>query len=856
MISKSLIGLLLGSVVLGSVLREDDLVAGVPPNDVEASDARFTPGEVVVRWRAGVDLAGLRAVGGRVVRPDVDDHVSLVVVPRGREVEAAKGLASRPEVLWAEPNYIRRSQVASNDPLFTQQWGLQKIQAPSAWETTSGTSSVTVAVVDTGVDLRHPDLQGKLLTGRNLLQPDAAPQDDGGHGTHVAGTIAATLNNNIGIAGVAAGVSILPVKVLRNTGSGKDTNVAAGIRWATDNGARVINMSFTGVETSAVLNEAVTYAASRNVVLVVAAGNEGSSNPSYPAATEPAIAVAATDPSDRRASFSNFGPWVDVAAPGTDVLSTHWDGGSTYRADSGTSMAAPHVTGVIALLLSVRPGLTIAEIEGILKVTADPLNEPGIGVGRVNAAKAVAAAIQLTPEPTMAPAPGAPTQTRATPTPRPQPSAPPPPSAFSYGAPPASQNVFLPLIRQGLDAWNTEITVQNVVDTGGSVVVQFVDGDGSVPGAVTFPLPPLGSATLTVEVPGLGARPWQGAAVVRAQMPVAAMVRLSQAEGDSAAYEGRAGGSPTAFGPLVFKNRNGWTTVLAIQNLGRETAAVDITYAGRGQTPGTWAESLRVAPSATGLLNQVANPQLPDGFEGSVHLRSTNEQPLALVVLETSSSGGASAYSGTSSGAVDLSAPVLFKNRESNGTWSTGIQLQNVGADPARVRLAYSAADRTGTLLTEHAVVPPGASHTFYQPSNGALPDGFVGAARILVENQQPVVGLVHEVNSERDLSMAYELLGSGDLLLHVPQVLRKVDGQNTSMQVQNRGNVPARVSISYRSSGGALVATQTDVIDAGSVRTYYHPSLPGLPDGFAGSATITSTNGQPLVALVTGVRY
>jgi subtilisin family serine protease len=247
------------------------------------------------------------------------------------------------------------------------------------------------------------------------------------------------MNNNIGVVGVAPGVSIMPLKALNRRGVGRDSTVATAVRYAVDHGAWVINMSFGGKTESPVLDEAVAYATERGVVLVVAAGNEGRSAPSYPAATMPAIAVAATNVDDVRPAFTNFGSWVHVAAPGQAIMSTFWDttNGSTYRSISGTSMAAPHVAGVVALMFSVRPTLTIDEIDAVLKATADPVASTGIGAGRINAAKAVAAVnsagpvspdpAHVTPEPTPEP-------TAAPPRPSPVPPSPTPIASPTRGS--------------------------------------------------------------------------------------------------------------------------------------------------------------------------------------------------------------------------------------------------------------------------------------------------------------------------------------------------------------------------------------------------------------------------------------
>ncbi len=238
-----------------------------------------------------------------------------------------------------------------DDPGWGQQYGPAAIQAPQAWGMVTGSISVTLAVIDSGIDLVHPDLADRLVPGLTLVAGTATAQDDNGHGTHVAGIAAADGGNAIGIAGINWGARLMPVKVLDSRGQGDDADVAAGIVWAVDHGADVINLSLGGPCPSPVMELAVTYAYTMGVTVVAAAGNSGGPGVLCPAAFPTVIAVAATTADNTRASFSTYGPEVDLAAPGAVIYSTLWTpAGSGYGYKSGTSMAAPHVAGVAALL--------------------------------------------------------------------------------------------------------------------------------------------------------------------------------------------------------------------------------------------------------------------------------------------------------------------------------------------------------------------------------------------------------------------------------------------------------------------------------------------------------------------------
>ena len=314
-----------------------------------------------------------------------------------------------------------------SDPYRSRQWDLARVRATTAWQKSTG-AGVTVAVLDTGVDATQPDLAGQVLPGFDAIAGNGtADTDPNGHGTHVAGVVAADTGNNTGIAAIAPDAKILPVRVLDATGAGYMSAAAAGIVYAADHGAGVINMSFSSTTQIDALSTAVEYARGKGAVVVAAVGNDrkAGSPVSYPAATGGVIAVAATNANDRIADFSTAGDYVDLAAPGTDILST-WPGG-TYRTMSGTSMAAPHVAAVAALIEAADPTLTPDLVERVMERSAPDLGPNGrdndYGYGRVDATAALALVTSIpnlpkapSAAPTTSPAPKKTTTAPARPT--------------------------------------------------------------------------------------------------------------------------------------------------------------------------------------------------------------------------------------------------------------------------------------------------------------------------------------------------------------------------------------------------------------------------------------------------------
>ncbi|MEC0107828.1 S8 family peptidase [Paenibacillus taichungensis] len=282
-----------------------------------------------------------------------------------------------------EPNYYLQASFTPNDPFFPYQYNLPKINAPAAWDISQSNSSVKIAIIDTGVQLNHPELAGKILPGYDYVDYDNIPEDGNGHGTHVAGIAASITNNGVGIAGVAPLASIVPLRVLDNNGQGTTGNVGNGLVYAANNGIQVVNLSLGGPTGEAFLQAAVQYAWDRGAVIIAAAGNDNTSFPIVPASYPNVIAVASTNPSDLKSNFSNYGSWVDMAAPGDTILSTYLGGSYAYL--SGTSMAAPHVAGVAALLAA--SGKTNAQIRDALCFASDPVSGSGVywTYGRLNA---------------------------------------------------------------------------------------------------------------------------------------------------------------------------------------------------------------------------------------------------------------------------------------------------------------------------------------------------------------------------------------------------------------------------------------------------------------------------------------
>ena len=367
----------------------------------EGENARQTPefirGRILVQFRAerlAMAASDMMAeAGARDTRTLPGTGVHVIELQTGADEEAmVRALQSRPEVEFAElDEIVPPADLIPNDPWYANwEWHLRKIQAPTAWSTTEGSSNVVIAILDTGVDGTHEDLVSKLVPGWNVYDNNSDTRDVNGHGTLVAGTAAASSNNTVGVASVAWGCRVMPVRISDTSGYGYFSTMASGLTWAADHGARVANISYRA-STSSTVASAAQYFQSKGGVVTVAAGNEGTFEPSLD--NPYVLTVSGTDSNDLLYAWSNTGNNMDVAAPGSAFTTVN---GGGYSAASGTSIAAPIVAGVAALILSANPNLTGDEAQTILKQSADDLGPAGwdtsYGCGRVNAARAVAMA--------------------------------------------------------------------------------------------------------------------------------------------------------------------------------------------------------------------------------------------------------------------------------------------------------------------------------------------------------------------------------------------------------------------------------------------------------------------------------
>ncbi|MBW3641150.1 MAG: S8 family serine peptidase, partial [Actinobacteria bacterium] len=367
-------------------------LAAAPPAAAVPAASDPAAGRLLVQYKTDTTVetkTSLERANGLAQVKKLDRiGVEVVKTRPGNEDAAIAALQRSGRVVFAERDgRTTAAAVTPNDPWWPQQWSPVKVNAPQAWSVTTGSSTVVVAVLDTGVT-SHPDLAGKLTAGYDFINNDSSPVDDNGHGTLAAGVVGALSNNGIGVASLCWQCKIMPVKVLDAAGSGSYSELANGIVWAADRGAKVISMSLSGVDDSTALRSAVQYARNKGAVLTSAAGNDGCDCRSFPASFPEVISVGASSTTDARTSYSNYGSWVDVAAPGTNYTTTM---SGAYASFTGTSSSTPVVAGVLGLLRSAAPSASVDAIETALLSSASPVGY--VAAGRIDAAAAMSATV-------------------------------------------------------------------------------------------------------------------------------------------------------------------------------------------------------------------------------------------------------------------------------------------------------------------------------------------------------------------------------------------------------------------------------------------------------------------------------
>jgi thermitase len=488
----------LGAIALSAAPASSSVAAARPaqlaPQGSPAADrvlVQFTTGATKSAIAGAVSASGATEVGQISAL-----RVHVLRVPAGAAGKVATALSRNKVVTFAEADGLSRATTTPNDTYWPQQWGPAKVNAAGAWDSTTGAASTVVAVLDTGVYFGHPDLQGRFAPGYDFINNDTDPSDDNGHGTQATGIIGATSNNGTGIAGMCWSCTLMPVKVLDSTGSGSWSAIASGITWATDHGAKVISMSLGGTSSSSTLQSAVNYALNHDVVVLAAAGNNGSSAPFYPAAYAGVVSVAATQSDDTLYSWSDYGSWVSVAAPGCDYATLRSGG---YAASfCGTSAATPVVAGIVGLERSMLPTATRAQVISALEASAVGIGAV-VAYGRVDAAAAVAALAGTVGAPAPSPSPSPTASPTASASPSPTPSTTTTTFSGSLTAKATSRSYGVSSgagqLRLQLSFTKSATLTVTVRSAAGQTVLQ-VSGGSPLPGAVTVAA---GSYTVTVS---------------------------------------------------------------------------------------------------------------------------------------------------------------------------------------------------------------------------------------------------------------------------------------------------------------------------------------------------------------------
>ncbi|PWH11942.1 MAG: peptidase S8 [Anaerolineae bacterium] len=797
--------------------------------------------------------------------------------PYDRVLAVAEKLMERADIEYAEPDRIFEHTLVPNDPLYSQQWhyfGTYGINLPTAWEITTGSSSVVVAVLDTGIT-NHVDLSGKTVSGYDFIADSFVANDGGGrdsnpsdpgdwtlsgqcypgsparnsswHGTHVAGTIGASTNNSTGVAGVSWGAKILPVRVLGRCG-GYTSDIVDGIRWSAGlpvsgvpvntNPAKVLNLSLGGLGAcDATTQSAINDALAAGLSVVVSAGNSNADAANFsPANCNGVITVGATDEDGWLSTYSNYGPTLEISAPGGDftydtgILSTLNTGTTVPAADTyvgyqGTSMAAPHVSGVIALMLSVTPSLTPTQVLEILQNTAKDFGEAwcntttNCGAGIVDAAAAVktaqfynwsGGAMITSSQPVVAVArPHVGTDVASY-------------NAFSSG----SLTSYVPMLfKQSFDGtYNSALYVQNVHPFSTAYVsISYYTSSGTLTCTVTDTI--AARSSKGYWLPSVGCLPtgWVGGAVVTSTQNIVAVGR-PHVGSEVMTYNGFASGSTTSYLPMLFKNAFGGTYNAAfyIQNVhASNTANVNIKYYDEsGALSCTVTDT--VAPLASKGYWLPSVGCLSSGWVGGVEV--TSSQPIVTVARPHIGSQ-VTTYNGFASGSTTAYVPMLFKNAFSGGTYKAAFYVQNIHpSNNASITIQYY--DSAGNLSCSATdTISSLASKGYWLPGVGCLPDGWVGGVVITSSQNIVAVGRPH-IGAQ---VTTYPGFSAASTTMYLPMLFKDAFGgsYDSAVYIQNThiSNL-ANVTVSFYNANGVLSCTKTATIAPRATLGYWLPSI------------------------------
>ncbi len=634
--------------------------------------------------------------------------------------------------------------------------------------------------------------------------------DDYGHGTNIAGIIAANTNNSLGVAGIGWNNNVLAVKSFDSNGLGTTINISQGITYSYSNGAKVLNLSFAGINNSSIIQDEINIA--RNSYGCVIVASSGNYDPSagiyppttvYPAAMDNVISVGASSQTDSRPSWSNYGNFLDISSPGVNIrVPTLSD---TYEYNSGTSFAAPHVSGLAALLFSHPAGLSALEIENFILGGAIELGIQGwdkyYGSGRVDMFRSLY-------------------------------------MAGSY------QNIYAPNITKNYSGWTTPLVIQNIDSGTGMIFNVFVDDNSEVINGYGKDISQGQSASFNPQHIDQVYSGFQGSSFSSGNINLAGIVN-EHSNLSSMAYEAISQGSDKVYLPNITKSYFGWTTPIIIQNMNTtQTAQAQVAFYDPGQATARYTTGqINIPPASSYGLNpaRISAGNLPSGWKGSAIV--TSNGPDIMAVVNEQSSSQSMAYNGFIGGAKNLYLPNITRKYWG---WTTPFVIQNISTSNASLIAEFYPRGSTSSVLTlTNASLVPNSSWSI-NPSNYTSLSNFQGS--VVVSSSQDVVAIVNE-HSQTD-SMAYSGVAGGSSQVYLPNITKKYFGWSTPFIIQNTAASVATVTVSYYRSDGSLEKSIPNKTIAVGGSLFVNPDRDtSIPSSFKGSVVVTSSANVAAIA-------